>query len=172
MQSFLGQINFVKRFVPDFSQIILPLQTKIKKNWAFKWGSAEKEAFDLIKQSIINAPALNTPNFSNHFTLYTIASNSSYAAVLTQLNDHNLEAPISFFSSNLQGAELNYSDVEKQAFAVFNAVKHYRPFLLKTHTKVIVPFPAVRQLLIQKELGEKRANWVTALQEYDLEIRP
>eukprot|EP00253_Pinus_taeda_P005266 PITA_05266 len=92
--------------------------------------------------------------------------------VLTQLNDHNLEAPISFFSSNLQGAKLNYSDVEKQAFAVFKAVKHYRPFVLKTHTKVIVHFPAVRQLLIQKELGEKRENWVTTLQEYDLKIRP
>eukprot|EP00253_Pinus_taeda_P027681 PITA_27681 len=144
----------------------------IRKNAVFKWGLVEKEAFDLIKQSIINAPSLITPNFSNPFTLYTIASSSSYAAVLTQLNDHNLEAPISFFSSNLQGAELNYFDVEKQAFAVFKAVKHYRPFLLKTHTKVIVPFPAVRQLLIQKELGEKRANWATVLQEYDLEIRP
>ena len=172
MQSFLGQINFVKRFVPDFSHIILPLQTMIKKNSVFRWGSVEKEAFDLIKQSIINAPALNTPNFSNHFTLYTIASDSSYAAVLTQINDHDLEAPISFFSSNFQGAELNYSEVEKQAFAVYKAIKHYRPFLLKAHTKVIVPFSAVRQLLIQRELGEKRANWVTALQEYDLEIKP
>eukprot|EP00253_Pinus_taeda_P017021 PITA_17021 len=172
MQSFLGQINFVKRFVPDFSHIILPLQTMIKKNSVFRWGSAEKEAFDSIKQSIINALALNTPNFSNHFILYTITSTSSYAAVLTQINDHNLEAPISFYSSNLQGAELNYLEVEKQAFAVYKVVKHYRPFLLKAHTKVIVPFFAVRQLLIQRELGEKRANWVTALQEYDLEIKP
>eukprot|EP00253_Pinus_taeda_P006265 PITA_06265 len=121
MQSFLGHINFVKRFVPDFSHIILPLQAMIRKNAVFNWGLVEKEAFDLIKQSIINASSLITPNFSNHFTLYTIASDSSYAAVLTQLNDHNLEAPISFFSSNLQGA---------------------------------------------------KANWVTTLQEYDLEIRP
>ena len=165
MQSFLGQINFVKIFVPDFSQIILPLQTMIKKNSVFRWGSAKKEAFDLIKQSIINAPALNTPNFSNHFTLYTIASDSAYATILTQMNDHNLEAPISFYSSNLQGAELNYSEVEKQAFGVYKAIKHYKPFLLKAHTKVIVPFPAVRQLLIQRKLGEKRENWVTTLQE-------
>eukprot|EP00253_Pinus_taeda_P009085 PITA_09085 len=172
MQSFLGQINFVKRFVPDFSQIILPLQTMVKKNLVFKWGFPEKEEFELIKQSIINAPALNTPNLSNHFTLYTIASDSSYAAVLTQINDHNLEAPISFYSSNLQGAELNYSEVEKQAFAAYKAVKHYRPFLLKAHTKVIVPFSSVRKLLTQRELGEKRANWVTTLQEYDLEIKP
>ena len=38
MQSFLGQINSVKRFVPDFSQIILPLQNMIKKSLVFKWG--------------------------------------------------------------------------------------------------------------------------------------
>eukprot|EP00253_Pinus_taeda_P001939 PITA_01939 len=104
MQSFLGQINFVKRFVPEFSQIILPLQTMIKKNSVSKWGSPEKEEFELIKQSIINAPALNTPKFYNHFTLYTITSDCSYAAVRTQINDHDLEALISFYSSNLQGA--------------------------------------------------------------------
>ena len=104
--------------------------------------------------------------------MYTIAFDLSYAVVLTQINNHNLEAPISFYSSNLQGAELNYSEVEKQAFVVDKVVKHYRPFLLKSYTKVIVPFPAVRQLLIQRELGEKRANWVTTLQEYDLEIKP
>lgn len=32
MQSFLGQINFVKIFVPDFSRIVLHLQSMIKKN--------------------------------------------------------------------------------------------------------------------------------------------
>eukprot|EP00253_Pinus_taeda_P005102 PITA_05102 len=159
MQSFLGQINFVKRFVPDFSHIVLPLQTMIKKNLVFKWGHNEKEAFESIKQAIINAPALNTPNFSSHFILYTLATEASYAVVLTQINDQQVEAPISFFSSNLQGAKLNYSEVEKQAFAVFKSVKHFRPFLLKTHTKVIVPFSAMRQLLVQRELGEKRANW-------------
>ena len=62
---------------------------------------------------------------------------TSYAAILTQLNDQEIEAPISFFSSNLQGAELNYSDVEKQAFAMFKSIKHFRPFLLKTHTKIM-----------------------------------
>ena len=46
------------------------------------------------------------------------------------------------------------------------------PFLLKTHTKIIVTLSAMRQLLMQRELGEKRANWVTTLQEYDVEIRP
>ena len=101
MQSFLRQINFVKRFVPDFSRIVLPLQAMIKKNSLFKWGQLEYEDFNLIKQSIINALSLATPNFSNHFTLYTFASEKSYTTILTQANQDKVEAPISFFSSNL-----------------------------------------------------------------------
>ena len=50
MQSFLGQINFVKRFVLDFSQIVLPLQSMIKKNSIFKWGKQEINSFELIKK--------------------------------------------------------------------------------------------------------------------------
>lgn len=111
----------------------------------------------------MSAPSLTTPNFSNHFILYRFASQKSYVVVLTQLNDKQIEAPISFFSSNFQGAKLNYSEVEKKYFVVFKSVKHFRPFLLKTHTKIIVSFSVVRQLVMQREVGEKRKNWVTTL---------
>jgi hypothetical protein len=72
----------------------------------------------------------------------------------------------------LQGEELDYPEVDKQAYVVFKVVKHFRPYLIKSKTKVIVPYPTVRNLLVQKDLGEKRANWITTLQEYDLEIKP
>ena len=101
MQYFLGQINFLKRFVPDFSRIVSPLQAMIKKNSNFKWGQNEYEAFNLIKQAIVNAPSLATPNFSDPFILYTFASDKSYAAILTQANQDKAEALIDFFSSNL-----------------------------------------------------------------------
>ena len=172
MQSFLGQINFVKRFVRDFSRIVSPVQAMIKKNSLFKLGQAEHEAFNLIKKEIINAPSLAAPNFSNPFTLYRFASEKSYAAILTQANQDKSKAPIAFFGSNLQGVELNYSDVEKQAYVVFKAIKHFIPFLLKIHTKIIVSFLVVRNLLVQKDVGEKMENWVTTLQEYDTEIKP
>eukprot|EP00253_Pinus_taeda_P033141 PITA_33141 len=123
----------------------------IKKNSNFKWGQDEHEEFNLIKQAIINAPSLATPNFSKSFILYTFASEKSYAAILTQANQEKAEAPIAFFSSNLQGAELNYPDVEKQAYAVFKAIKYFRPFLLKTRTKIIVPFPVEYDLEIKLE---------------------
>ena len=55
---------------------------------------------------------------------------------------------------------------------VFKAVNHFRPYLLRSHTKIIVPHTMVRSLLIQKELGDRRGNWLTTLLEYDLEIKP
>jgi hypothetical protein len=75
-------------------------------------------------------------------------------------------------SSAFKGAELNYPSVDQQAYVVFKEVKHFRSYLLKSRMKIIVPYPTVRNLLVQKELGKKRANWVTSLQEYDIEITP
>jgi hypothetical protein len=75
-------------------------------------------------------------------------------------------------SPAFKGYELNYPTIDQQAYVVFKAVKHFGPYLLKSMIKVIVPYPAVRNLLVQKEIGEKRANWMTSLQEYDLEIIP
>jgi hypothetical protein len=60
--------------------------------------------------------------------------------------------------------------VDQQTYDVFKAVKHFRSYLLKSRTKVVVPYPVVRILLVQNELGEKRENWMTSLQEYDLGI--
>ena len=121
----------------------------IKKNSLFKWGQEEYEVFNLIKQAIVNAPSLATPNFSDLFILYTFASEKSYAAILTQKNDEGNKVPISYMRSNLQVEKLNYPDVEKQGFAVFKAVKHFRPYLLKAKTKVIVPHLALRALFMQ-----------------------
>jgi hypothetical protein len=102
-------------------------------------------------------------DFSQDFTVYTFASDRSYAAILTQKNAKNNEVPIALMSSAFKGAELNYPVVDRQAYTIFKAVNHFRSYLLKSRMKVIVPYPAVRNLLVQKELGEKRANWVTSL---------
>lgn len=75
-------------------------------------------------------------------------------------------------SARLDEAQLKYPKVDKQEYAVFKVMKHFRPYLLKSQTKVIVLYPVVRNLFIQKELGEVCAHWMTTLQDYDLEIKP
>ena len=116
MQSFLGKINFVRRFISDFAEIVKPLQEMIKKDANFKWSKERKEAFDKIKEAIAEAPTLRSPNFDNEFILYTFASDHSIATVLTQKNEDGEEFPVSFMSTGLQGAELKHPAIDKQAF--------------------------------------------------------
>ena len=73
-------------------------------------------------------------------------------------------------SAGLQGDELNYPAIDKHVYTIFKAVKQFRPYILKNRTKVIVPHPTVRTLFAQKELGERRGNWVASLQEYYLDL--
>ena len=42
MQSFLGKINFFRRFVPDFAQNVIPLQDIIKKYVVFKCSDIQR----------------------------------------------------------------------------------------------------------------------------------
>ena len=115
----------------------------------------ETNAFSKIKTYIAHVLSLKSPNFEKDFILYTFVSNDSLAAVLTQKEDGGDEYPISFMSTGLQGAKLNYPALDKQAYAVFKVVKQFRPHILKNRTKVIVPHLVVRSLFVQKESGER-----------------
>ena len=106
MQSFLGKINFMRRFISDFSEIVKPLQEMIKKDFNFKCTKERKEAFENIKESIVEAPTLRSLNFDNEFILYTFAFDHSIVDVLTQKNEEGEEFLVSFMSKGLQGDEL------------------------------------------------------------------
>ena len=109
MQPLLGKINLVQRFVPNFDQVVKPLEFLVKKDVPFKWSNEQQEAFIKIHKSIAEAPSLMPPYFSKDFILYTFATDFSYAAFLTQKNHEDTEILISFMSSTIKGFELNYS---------------------------------------------------------------
>jgi len=103
----------VRIFAPSFAEIVKPLQDMIKKNTEFKWGPKEKESFDKINLEIVQAPTLASLYFGREFIFYTFASDIAFAVVLTQKNQEEVEFPMDFMSSDLQGVELNYPEVDK-----------------------------------------------------------
>jgi hypothetical protein len=94
MQPFFRKINFVRKFTPDFVEIIKILQKMICKDAKFKWYDERKYAFNNIKAAISRAPVLRSPDFNRYFPLYTFASDQSLAAVLNHNDDENNEAPM------------------------------------------------------------------------------
>ena len=64
MQSLMGKINFVRRFIPSFVEMVKPLQDMIKQKVEYKWEAKQREAFTNIKEAIANSPSLMIPIFS------------------------------------------------------------------------------------------------------------
>ena len=63
----MGTINFVWRFIPDFAQIVKPLQQMIKQSVQFKLTDTEKGSFNNIKAVIAHTPSLKIHDFEKDF---------------------------------------------------------------------------------------------------------
>lgn len=67
------------------------------------------------------------PNCEKYFLPWTFTLDNSYVVFLTQKNVEGDEFPVAFMSYGLKGVELKYLKVEKQAFVMFKAMKHFQP---------------------------------------------
>ena len=54
LQSFLGTVNYLSRFLAFLSDLCAPLQSLLKKDTQFVWTSVHQHAFDQIKLHVSN----------------------------------------------------------------------------------------------------------------------
>ncbi|XP_069188297.1 uncharacterized protein [Procambarus clarkii] len=58
IHSFLGMAHYCSRFTPDFATITKPLREILKKNALWYWSNIEQNAFDAVKDALVeNATA-------------------------------------------------------------------------------------------------------------------
>ena len=60
LQSLLGKINFIRRFISNLSERVLPFSPllKLKNDQEFKWGDIQQKAFEEIKEYMKCPPML------------------------------------------------------------------------------------------------------------------
>jgi hypothetical protein len=81
--NFLGLAKYVRRFISHYSEIAAPLTRLISDNLPFSlsaWQAAEYQAFQNLKQVLMNRPLLAPPDCSQPFTLQSDASNTGFGA--------------------------------------------------------------------------------------------
>ena len=109
VQSFIGKINFLRWFIPNFAETIKHITVMPKRDQEVRWTTEEKNAFEKIKVALTEALVLVSPDFTREFLTFSFASEDTIAVVLLQKNKEGLEQPISFFSKTLE--ILNYNTV-------------------------------------------------------------
>ena len=84
LQSFIGQVNFLRRFIPSFAEILRNITNILKKENVIKWSVDARKYFRDIKQPITKAPVLMSPYFIKYFQFFSYASEHTIARVLLQ----------------------------------------------------------------------------------------
>lgn len=64
IQSFLGKVNFLRRFIPNFAKIVKNITCMLGKDQEIKWDAEAKYYFIAIKLSLTEALVLAIPYFS------------------------------------------------------------------------------------------------------------
>jgi hypothetical protein len=172
IQSFIGKINFLRRFIPNFAEIIKYIIDMLKKDAEIKWIPEAKESFENIKKSLIKAPILIIPNYSKEFFIFSFSSEDTIVFVLLQRNYQGYEQPISFFSKTLRDSELKYDIMEKHAYALVKALKSLRVYVLQSEITAYVPSSEVKEISVQPGCEGKKGKLINRILEYNLTIKP
>lgn len=90
----------------------------MKKGVPFIWDQACQNAFDSIKQYLLNPPVLMSLVLGRSLLLYMAAMESSLEALLSQHNEESKEHALYILSRTMVGVELNYSLSEKVCLAL------------------------------------------------------
>ena len=117
LRSFLGHVSFYRRFIKDFAKVSKPLTSLLWKDKVFIIEEEGKHAFMQLKQSLVEAPILQSPNWDLPFKIMCDTSDFAVGAVLGQRIDKKPNV-IYYASKMVVDAQVNYKTTEKELLVV------------------------------------------------------
>ncbi|QRW18529.1 Retrotransposable element Tf2 protein [Rhizoctonia solani] len=118
VQAFLGFVNYLCWFIPNFSSVAQPLHNLTKKETPWSWGSPEEEAFLELKSLVTQLLVLIHSNPNLPYYLETDALGVAMGAILSQKGPDNRLHPITYMSKSFSGAKANYDTHDKELLAI------------------------------------------------------
>ena len=169
LRSQLALFQYYKKLIPFFSEIVLPLQRLMKKGVEYVWTEECTAAYMLMKEMFKEKLSLYIPNPSLPYVVHTDASNFASSSVLHQRVDGEL-VPIAFHSEAFTGSQLGQHILEKELYALVDAVKRFEYYLVGTNFEVFTDSRVLLYLRKAKESNPKLYRWSLVLQGHSFTI--
>ncbi|XP_036947992.1 uncharacterized protein LOC119016325 [Acanthopagrus latus] len=196
LKSFLGFCSYYRRFIANYSAIVRPL-SELTKGYAptwqgpkpkksvdsvkdyFKpsepfgdrWTPACQEAFERIRDCLINAPVLAFADPTKTYILHVDASMNGLGAVLNQEYPEGLR-PVAFASRKLKDSEHNYPVHQLEFLALkWAVVDKFHDYLYGAKFIVRTDNNPLTYVLTSAKLSAVGHRWLAALATYDFTIQ-
>eukprot|EP01018_Ginkgo_biloba_P014349 Gb_07058 [translate_table: standard] len=162
---YLGFIISSKGSKMDPRSVITAPMTECIKGKTFQRTNAAQHSFELFKRKT-EVPISTLSDFNKIFEVECDASGVEIRVVLSQESK-----PIAFFSEKLNEARRKYSTYDMEFYAMVQALKHWRHYLLPKEFVLFTDHQALRFINSQGKLNAKHAKWVEFLQSYSFVLR-
>ena len=168
LQTFLGMVQFLSRFVPQLASLSACLWDLTKKDSEFQWGPEHQSAVDKVKQAVTSANSLKYFDSTKPVTIQVDASTRGLGATLFQD-----QGPIEYRSKLLTETEARYSNIEREMLAVVHGLEKFHYFAYGRHVTVETDHKPLESIF-KKHISSappRIARMMLRIQKYDVEIK-
>ena len=172
LRSFLGLAGYYRKFVPNFATVAKPLTDATKKHLpnTVSWNPELQSSFDQLKSMLTSQPVCILPDMQKKFVLRTDASDYGLGAVLLQEQGGDLKM-VACGSRKLSGAEIGYSTIEKECYAIVWGVGKFSPYLHGKEFVIQSDHRPLEYLQGMKAKNRRLMRWALQLQPYSFVIQ-
>jgi hypothetical protein len=172
LRSFLGLAGYYRKFVRNFSKVALPLTLLLHTENNFQMGNEQLQSFRALKHLLSHTPVLTIPDMNLPFTLSTDASKFAIGAVLSQDKGQGLQ-PVAYMSQKLSPTASNWTVHAQELFAVVQALKQWRHYLLGTKEPVTIETDhrSLEYIQSQPHIAPKEVRWIELMQQYNFKMK-
>jgi RNase H-like domain found in reverse transcriptase/Reverse transcriptase (RNA-dependent DNA polymerase)/Integrase zinc binding domain/Chromo (CHRromatin Organisation MOdifier) domain/Integrase core domain len=172
IQVFLGFANFYRRFIDNYSDIVKPLTTLLRKDVVFRWGNESQHAFETLKTAFTTAPILRHFDISQPAVVEVDASDQAEGGILSQVGEDGKLHPCAFYSRKFTPAELNYEIYDKELMSIVDGLNEWRHHLEGSgqQVKIYTDHKNLLWFTETKRYNRRQARWAEQLSRFDFTI--
>ena len=172
LRSFLGLAGYYRKFVRDFSKVAVPLTLLLRPENTFDMKNEQLQSFRALKHLLSHTPVLTIPDMNLPFVESTDASKFAIGAVLSQDKGHGLQ-PVAYMSQKLSPSATNWQVHTHELFAVVQALKQWRHYLLGSKDPFIIEADhrSLEYIQSQPHIAPMEVRWIEFLQQFNFTMK-
>ena len=169
VQTFLGLVNYMARFIPNLADIAAPLRQLTAKDAMWMWELSQEEAMKKIKNAIVQSTMLRYYDPAKPAVLQCDASEYGLGTALLEGGQ-----PIAFASRTLSDTEKRYAQIEKECLAIVFACEKFQYYILGKESVCVESDHKPLEAIFKKSLlaaPKRLQRMLLRLQRFDLSVR-
>jgi len=173
LRAYLGIMSYYRRYIKDFSTIARPLNDLLKKDAVWQWQDPQQQAYQKLKDTLLDDVFLLHPSQEKQYILETDASLFAWGAVLSQEDDEGKWRPVGCMSKGFADAETRYDTHDRELLAIIRALQAFRHWLMGTKhpVTILTDHNNLRYFTTKQFLTPRQTRWMQFMTNFDIQLR-